>query len=353
MTATSATLPAMLLATALLASAAAAAEPDYATLYQQGCASCHGKDGSGLAPDHPNLANFKRPPASLTDPLFNSREPTFDWYFVIKHGGPALGLSSQMPSYDGVYTDEQIHGLVAYLKTLADTAAYPPGDLNFPRGIRTIKAFPEDEALLLHRFSSEEGVDDSLRTTLYYARRLAEQHQIELKVNYFNGDDAGFKEAEVGWKWAFHHDLQRLQLTAGGVEVEIPIDGGDENEVWIPYMSLGKGFGDFIFQGTLRSHLPSDDVGAGDVELSALFQWQGSPRQRLTPGLEAVLTSPFQSDGDFEATVIPQALIRLSKLGHVAFGVGVEVPVTGIDYDYRLHSFLLWDFADGPFWRSW
>jgi hypothetical protein len=44
---------------------------------------------------------------------------------------------------------------------------------------------------------------------------------------------------------------------------------------------------------------------------------------------------------------------RLRRGPHVAFAVGVEVPLTGIDYDYRLHSFLLWDMADGPFWRGW
>ena len=48
-----------------------------------------------------------------------------------------------------------------------------------------------------------------------------------------------------------------------------------------------------------------------------------------------------------------EAPVGLSRGGHVALALGVEVPVTGLDYDYRLHAFLLWDFADGPFWRGW
>ncbi len=272
---------------------------------------------------------------------------------MIKHGGPALGLSSQMPAYDGVYTDEQIHDIVRYLKDMTDTSAYPPGDLNFPRPVQTIKAFPEDEFLLLNRYASDDGARDTLRTTLYYARRLAASHQIELKASHFDGDDSGFKEAEVGWKWAFYDDLSRMLLAAGGLEVEIPIDGGDENETWIPYLSLAKGFGDLTFQGTLRSHLPSDDFGDGDVAVSAVVHWQPSvwPRS-VIPGLEATVTSPFDG-GELEATLIPQALVGLTRGGHVAFAVGVEVPVTGVDYDYRVRTFLLWDFADGPFWRGW
>ena len=41
------------------------------------------------------------------------------------------------------------------------------------------------------------------------------------------------------------------------------------------------------------------------------------------------------------------------ELGHVALAVGVEVPLTDLDYSYRLHSFLLWYIADGPFWDAW
>ena len=38
---------------------------------------------------------------------------------------------------------------------------------------------------------------------------------------------------------------------------------------------------------------------------------------------------------------------------HVALAVGVEVPLTDMEYDYRIRTFLLWDIADGPFWVGW
>jgi len=334
---------------------AAGGAQDAAELFEQSCAPCHGPRGAGLEPGHPRIATFDPPPALLTDPLFNSREPAADWFLVTKHGGPALGLSSQMPAFGGAFTDDEIKALVSHMKTLAETSAYPPGDLNFPRPVETIKAFPEDEFLILNRYTSEEGKDDVLQTTLYYAWRIGTRSQIELKaVHVDDGTEADFEDVELGFKHTFYYDLDRLLLFGGGLEVEVPIQGGDEDEVWIPYLSLAKGVGSFTFQGTLKSHLPASDFGAGDAVVSAVLHYQPSPWPRgVIPGLEGKVTVPFESEADVAASLIPQLLVGLSKLGHVRWGLGVEIPVTGIDYDYRIRTFLLWDYADGPFWASW
>lgn len=325
-----------------------------AEVYRQGCAPCHGVEGGGLAPGSPLLQTFKAPPADLTDPLFNSREPAADWFMVVKHGGAALGLSSQMPAYGGVYSDREIHDLVGYLKAMTDTSAYPPGDLNFIRPTLTIKAFPEDEFLLISRYESDDGAPDALRNTVYYARRFATRLQFEVKASRLERLDEREDELELGLKWAFHDDLERSFLMAAGLEVEIPLDGG-ETEVVVPYFSLAKGLSDaFTFQGTLRSHLPTDRVEDGDVEISGIVHWASSPWPRsAVPGLEAVVTLPFESDDDVEATLLPQLFVGLSRSGHVGVSVAAEVPLTGLDYDYRLHAFLLWDLADGPFWKGW
>lgn len=343
-----------ILAILVLVPVAGGAE-DAAVMFEQNCAPCHGSRGTGLAPGHPRLATFDPPPALLNDPLFNSREPAQDWFLVVKHGGPSLGLSSQMPAFGGAFTDAEIEALVTHMKTLAETSAYPPGALNFPRPVDTIKAFPEDEALILNRLTSEEGQHDVLQTILYYGQRIGPRSQIELKAVYVDeGDEADFEDVELGFKHAFYFNLDRLLLFGGGLEVEIPVQGGGGDEVWIPYLSLAKGVGSFTFQGTLKSHLPGNDFGAGDVTVSAVLHYLPSPWPRgVVPGLEGKVAVPFESEADFEASLIPQLLIGLSKLGHVRWGVGVEVPVTGIDYDYRIRTFLLWDFADGSFWKHW
>ncbi len=346
--------PAVLILILFFAGAGGAAgAADIAELYRQSCAACHGADGSGLAPDSPRLAAFDPPPADLTEPLFNSREPAADWFMVIKHGGAAMGLSSQMPAYEGALSDQQIDDLVGYLKQLTDTSAYPPGDLNFIRPVATIKAFPEDEFLLLSRYESIDG-EDALRHTIYYARRLATRAQFEIQASRSERGDEEEDELELGIKWAFHDNLEASRLMALGLEVEIPLDDDDGSEVVIPYFSLAQGLTDAVsFQGTLRSHLPADDVDAGDVAVSGGVHWTPSPWPRsVSPGLEGTVTIPFDGS-DLEATLLPQALVGLTRGGHVALALGVEVPVTGIDWDYRLHAFLLWDFADGPFWAGW
>ncbi|MEJ2086107.1 MAG: cytochrome c [Acidobacteriota bacterium] len=330
---------------------------DTGTLYQRACAACHGSDGSGLAPDHPNYANFESPPADLTDPLFNSREPSADWSMVVKYGGARLGLSAQMPAYGSALTDEQIDDLVAYLKQLVDTSRYPPGDLNFNRPVVTVKAFPEDEVLLINRFSrGSDDTPDAFRTTLYHARRFGARGQAEAKFSYisFNsGDDLA--ELELEYKRAVHFNLKQQIINSLGIELAIPFSSDDEEVALIPYWSFGKGLSDSVtFQSNLRAALPVDEPGDGAARLSGIFHWMPSPWPRsVSPALEFTVTEPFESDADTLFTLIPQLYIGLSKGGHVALAVGVEVPVSDIDYDYRIHTFLLWDIADGPLWAGW
>jgi mono/diheme cytochrome c family protein len=332
------------------------AQMDAATLYSVACARCHGTDGSGLEPDNPIYQNFAAPPADLTDPLFNSREPAADWFLVIKHGGARLGLSSQMPAFGEALSDEQISDLVDHLKGLAETERYPPGDLNFLRPIETIKAFPEDEALLINRYADGDERPDSFRTTLYYARRFGARYQGEAKLAHLNEDgQSELEELELGFKWAVRDNLEKLSLLTVGIEAAFPIEDDLASNEIIPYFSFAKGLSDaFTLQGTLKTKLPTDDPGEGEAEFSAIVHWMRSQWPRtFFPALEWILSSPFE-DANLESTLIPQLYFGLTKGGHVALAIGVELPLTDdLDYDYRIHSFLLWDIADGPFWKGW
>lgn len=348
----------LVLGAAVAGAAWAETEPaiDAAKLYQIACAACHGVDGSGLAPDHPNYNAFNPRPRNLTKALFNSREPRADWFLVTKYGGQSLGLSDQMPGYGEAFNDAQIKALIDYLKEgLVDASKYPPGDLNFPRPVRTIKAFPEDEALILSRYESSQGEARQARETLYFGKRFAQRWMYEVKGtrSVDSGSEAEY-EGELGVKWSFYDDLDSMLLLAGGLEAEIP-EGSDAEDVWIPYFSMAKGLSDAVtFQGTLRSHLPGGSTTDGDLELSGAFHFATSQWPRsATPGVELIMVAPFDSERDVRASVLPQVLIGMSKSGHVSFGLGAELPLTGIDWSYRLHAFLLWDFADGAFWQGW
>ncbi|MDH3255186.1 MAG: cytochrome c [Acidobacteriota bacterium] len=324
-------------------------------LYGLSCAACHGADGSGLHPDNPLYTSFDSPPADLSDPLFNSREPAADWAIVIKYGGAKIGLSSQMPAFGEAMTDPQIDELVTYIKSLADTERFPPGDLNFVRAVDTIKAFPEDEALIINRYVDSDEGSDSFRSTLYYGRRFGARHQGEVKLAHINRDGVSeLDEAEIGWKWAIRHDLAARSLFSLGLEAAFPIADDDASEEIIPYFSFAKGLSDdFTLQTSVKALLPVDHFDDGEAKVSAILHWMRSPWPRsMTPALEATISAPW-SDADIDATLIPQLYFGLSKLGHVALALGIEIPLTDLDYDYRIHSFLLWDVADGMFWDGW
>jgi mono/diheme cytochrome c family protein len=333
---------------------AAEPRPEVAESYRLNCAPCHGANGR-LDPADLRYASFSRPPADLTRPTFNSMEPPTDWFMVTKYGGSAMGLSAQMPAFGGALDDAQIEELVAYLKTLADTRGYPPGDLNFLRPIRTIKPFPETELILLTEYRSREGDEPNRRKqTVYYGHRFGPRSQGEIKLSRIEEGGEDRTELELGYKWPFHYDLRRSLLAAAGLEAELPLNEDDASEVVIPYLSIAHGVSSaFTLQSTLRSHLPTEDVDAGDVELSAIVHWNYTnwPR-RAYPGLEFKWVEPFRGRSEF--TLLPQLLAGLSKRGHVALAVGVELPLTAEPPDdYRLHTFLLWDIPAGPFWQGW
>lgn len=346
-------LPCLALATLLVPGASAAEEPDGQRLFVRHCARCHTVAGSGLPDGHPLLDNFARPPADFTDPLFNSMEPSSDWALVVKHGGPSMGLSEQMPPHADRLADAEIEAVAAYLDRLAATDDYPPGELNFVRAQRTIKAFPETETLVLNRYEPVEDGESAWKNTLYHGRRLGKRLQVEGKLNQLSQGGEYEYEAELGVKWAFWNRGLSL-LVATGAEAEIPLDDAG-GTTFIPYLSHASPLGEhFTLQGTLRSHLPSRDVGTGDVELSQVVHWKTTPwRRGVFPGLEAVVTAPFDSEDEWGVSLIPQVHLAMSKRGHVALNVGVEVPLTGASYDYRVLTFVLWDMADGVFWEGW
>jgi len=86
---------------------ASARADDSASLYKTKCAVCHAVDGSGSGPtgkalgvpDLRSEAVQKQTGAQLTDSITN-------------------GKGTKMPAYKGKLTDDQIKGLVAYIREL-------------------------------------------------------------------------------------------------------------------------------------------------------------------------------------------------------------------------------------------
>jgi mono/diheme cytochrome c family protein len=85
-------------------------------LYEYYCYLCHGKTGNA---DDFNSYSLTTPPAKFADSTLMATLSDTQIQTVIKGGGPALGLSPQMPTWGGVLTDKQVDDVIAFIRTLA------------------------------------------------------------------------------------------------------------------------------------------------------------------------------------------------------------------------------------------
>ena len=322
-------------------------------VFSRTCATCHGPSGSP-DPNSPVVQGLGVVPADLSDPLFNSREPAGDWQMVVKYGGDAMGLAMQMPPDKDALTDEQVEDVIAYVKTLVDTSAFPPGEMNLFLAVRTKKAFPEDEVVYKGRVSDQDG-ENAYKNVLEVEKRVGKAgqlifelvHQKDAVRNELTDIEAGYKQA-LSWN-------ENYILSAAAV-LAIPVDSSDSDGELQTYLAFGTQLSDrWILQSSLRLKFPVEQASDGAVELAGIVHYVHSPwPRRVFPALEVVAEQPFRSrNGDLEWSALPQIRIGLTKGGHVALNLGVELPLSDQSWDTRYHVTLLWDFADGGFFKGW
>ncbi|MGH3055134.1 MAG: c-type cytochrome [Gaiellaceae bacterium] len=93
--------------------AAAARAQDAKQTYEKTCVSCHGASGKG---DGPVGKMLKPPPKDFAEGLKGVGDA--DIAKTIKEGGKAVGKAATMPAYGTKLSDDQIQGLVQYIKGL-------------------------------------------------------------------------------------------------------------------------------------------------------------------------------------------------------------------------------------------
>ncbi len=322
-------------------------------VFASSCATCHGSAGSP-DPDSPVVRGLGVVPADLADPLFNSREPAGDWEMVVKYGGDAMGLAAQMPPHQGALGDEQVANVVAYVKSMVDTSAYPPGEMNLFLPTRTKKAFPEDEVVYKGRMTDVEG-ENTYKNVFEFEKRVGKAGQAILELVHENNAVRNeLTEIEVGYKqalsWSDRHIL------SGAAVLAKPLDTADGDGELQTYLAYGNTLSErWILQGSLRLKFPFEGLSDGAAELAGIVHYVHSPwARRVFPALEVVAEQPFRSrNGDLEWTALPQVRIGLTKGGHVALNLGVELPLSDQSWDERYYVTLLWDFADGGFFKGW
>ena len=323
------------------------------SVYASNCAVCHGANGSP-DPASPVVQGLGVIPADLSDPLFNSREPSADWEMVVKYGGHAMGLAAQMPAHKDALNDEQIADVMAYIKSIVDTSAYPPGEMNLFLPIRTKKAFPEDEVVYHGKATNREGTN-AYKTVLEIEKRVGKAGQVIVELVHKKDAVVNeLAEVELGYKQAL--SWSKTHILSGAVVYAIPVNSTEGDGELQTYLAFGKVLSpSWIFQSSLRLKFPIEDGGDGAAELAGIVHYVHSPWPRsVFPALEVVAETPFDSsNGDLEWTAMPQVRIGLTRGGHVALNLGVELPLSDQSWDEQYYITLLWDFADGSFFKGW
>ena len=115
MTPTKKILVAMLLPLALTISTGAYAKERAEDNYRTYCTQCHGSQGNGQGI---NVRDMSVQPRDHTDAKAMSARSDADLTEVIKEGGAAINKSVLMPPWGSVFTDEEVAGLVQYLRKL-------------------------------------------------------------------------------------------------------------------------------------------------------------------------------------------------------------------------------------------
>jgi mono/diheme cytochrome c family protein len=352
-----------------LAAGASAPDPgEGERIFQSVCATCHGADGSG----EPGRRLYSIEMPDFTDCSFAAREPDADFYAVVHEGGPVRAQSPVMPAQGDALGEDRIRAALAYLRRLCTDPRWPRGELNLPRPLYTEKAYPEDEAVATVDANVNRGTD--VRIDLLFEKRIGPTSQLELTLPFRvreqspGGDTrGGIGDVAIGAKHVLFHSLERGTIASLGTEVSFPSgdrkDGlGTGTTVFEPYLAAGQIFAkDGFLQLQMLGEIPVDrDRADREVQGRAALGWSFAQDRGFgrvwTPMLEFIGTGvlPKRGPDEFEADLVPQLQVTLSRRQHVMLNAGVRVPLNHTETrPTRVAVYLLWDWYDGSLLEGW
>jgi hypothetical protein len=312
------------------------------------CARCHAADGSGKVQE----PTITVEPMDFTDCKVATPEPDADWELAISHGGPAVGLSSEMPGFGDSLTEQQVRGFVALMRTFCKESGWPHGNTNFPRPIITEKAYPENEFVLLPSIARHQGSAD-LGVIGVYERRFGRRAMWEIAVpvsshgTAADGRQQGVGDIEVAAKYVLAAGANRPRILSVGFEVALPTGSrvrtlGRGTAVFEPYLAFGALVGELYLQAQAKGELPVDTGKAGRAFVYNLYVGRdtSSSPNTVTLGVE------LNGEND-ELALTPQLRKGLTKTGALAAALGVQLPITQRGArSTRVVAYLLWEYLE-------
>jgi len=346
---------------------AAGGGPDGERIYQSVCAACHGSDGRG----EPGRRIHSIEMPDFTDCSFVTREPDADFFAVAHEGGPARAFSAVMPAHGESLGGDAIRAAIGYLRGFCRDRRWPRGELNLPRPLYTEKAYPEDEAVAMVDVNANRSED--VRIELLYEKRIGPSSQVELSLPFrvreaSEGDThGGIGDVAIGAKHVLAHSLESGGIASLGTEVKFPSgdrkDGlGSGTTVFEPYLAAGQIFArDGFVQAQILGEIPVDpDRADKQVQGRVAFGWSFAQDRGFgrvwTPMLEFLGTRmlPKGTPNRFDADLVPQLQVTLSRRQHVMLNTGVRVPLNHTARrPTRVAFYVLWDWFDGSLLEGW
>jgi mono/diheme cytochrome c family protein len=313
-------------------------------LYEAACAACHGTDGRGqpLA-----VRGFDIDPPDFTDCSLTTPEADLDWYSVIHQGGAARGFDVMMPAFGEELSDDEIAGVIAYVRGFCVERGWPHGDLNLPRPFVTEKAYPENEAVVTMTLG--RGSAKRFSSEFLYEHRVGRRGQYEVFAR--DVDEIG-----GAYKHVLFDSLRRGSILSAGGEIKIEEDGA----VFEAFAAMSQAL-PVVTDGFLHLHAgieaPTENGAPNEAfwRLAVGKSYMENVWGRAwSPMVEVLAARQLTSSVATELDVLPQLQVSLSTRQHVLLNAGVRVPVT--ERRARRASvlvYVLWDWFDGGFFSGW
>lgn len=325
-----------------------------AGMYRAWCAVCHGDDGAGRG----TARALRTPPIDFTDCRLTTAEPDVDWRLVIRRGGHAAGLSTEMPAFE-VLSVDQVDRLVAHLRTFCADPRWPSGNTNFRRALFTAKAFPEDEGALRPMVSHSQQTFTRVQIEASYERRIGRRAEVEIavpaeSVGWVTGPIVGIGDVVLGGEYVLYAEARRPRILSGGLEVTLPSGSlqrgfGEGSLIVEPYLAGGMGWRSLIVQADIRGlYFAQQRPG----EFYRHVAYNVSVSHDLSPAPSAWSIGAEVNGSGTAVGITPYVIKGLTRTGSLTAAFGVRLPITSpfpqVFDQTRWTGYLRWDFRE-PF----
>ena len=288
--------------------------------------------------------------------------------FTIRDGGPERAFSQIMPSFRDALTLEQMDMVIGTLRGFCKEEKWPRGEMNFPRALRTEKAFPEDETVITSGVNVRGA--PGVTSELAFEKRYGKRNQLEVAIPFsFAHVDTGWLggvgDIAIGMKRVLFSQLETGTIFA--VQGEVIVPSGNRSR------GFGTGtttFGTFASFGQLLpghsfihvqggADLPvNTDKAPQSVFLRTAVGKSFSDNKGLgrmwSPIVEGVASRDLRTGAATDWDVVPQFQVTVSRRQHIRADLGVSVPVTHTaGRPIQLMMYFLWDRADGGLFEGW